>query len=474
MTLPHIPILRYGVEYDSLSTVEVKDHRTGEPLAIVSQANAGIIRRDAMKIDDAWNKLRSMSIKDLMAITREAGEKFMNESLPLGNRGHTQSPDEYVETLSKTSGLPHTLCRRNMAKVYEVFEKMPTILGSLMRGLSFEAIDEGKGEQAGSPVCFFPTAKSLGCVLPSNSPGVNSLWMPAIPLKTPLFLKPGREEPWTPYRIMQAFLAAGCPKEAFGYYPTDHEGAESILTRSGKALLFGDANTTARYKSNPNINIHGPGYSKVLVGEDMIDNWRDFIDVLVGSVADNGGRSCINASGIIVPRHAAEIADELAKRLAAIKPAVANDPEAKLSSFANPKMAEYMDDAIDSDLEGAEDVTARYREGDRKVNLDGSIFLQPTLVQCPDIEHPLAKREFLFPYASITEVPQAEMVDKIGPTLVVSAITNDPAFIGELMVAEHVDRLNVGTMPTSKVHWDQPHEGNLFEFLYRRRALQYA
>jgi hypothetical protein len=29
-------------------------------------------------------------------------------------------------------------------------------------------------------------------------------------------------------------------------------------------------------------------------------------------------------------------------------------------------------------------------------------------------------------------------------------------------------------MPTCQVQWEQPHEGNLFEFLYHRRAIQRA
>ena len=35
-------------------------------------------------------------------------------------------------------------------------------------------------------------------------------------------------------------------------------------------------------------------------------------------------------------------------------------------------------------------------------------------------------------------------------------------------------RLNLGRLPTAHVEWNQPHEGNLFEFLYHRRAIQYA
>ena len=46
-----------------------------------------------------------------------------------------------------------------------------------------------------------------------------------IPLKIPLVLKPGSAEPWSPYRIIQAFIRAGAPREAFSFYPTDHAGS---------------------------------------------------------------------------------------------------------------------------------------------------------------------------------------------------------------------------------------------------------
>ena len=64
------------------------------------------------------------------------------------------------------------------------------------------------------------------------------------------------------------------------------------------------------------------------------------------------------------------------------------------------------------------------------------------------------------------------MLEQIGPSLVVTAITRDEAFIGQIMECHHVDRLNIGPVSTMKISWDQPHEGNLFEFLYTRRAIQ--
>jgi hypothetical protein len=78
----------------------------------------------------------------------------------------------------------------------------------------------------------------------------------------------------------------------------------------------------------------------------------------------------------------------------------------------------------------------------------------------------------MFPFASVTEIPQERMLREIGETLVVSAWTDNPAWIRQLMNSPDIERLNIGPFPTNRVQWEQPHEGNLFEFLYRRRAIQ--
>lgn len=475
MALPNLPVLRRGQVYDSLEKTELKNVRTGEPVATVGQANAALIRRDLRRAASR-DALRAVPVARLLDICKDAGRLFLEATLPLGGDGQTQSAQEYIEALSATSGLPHALVRRNMAKIHQVFTEMPTILRGLTRGMDLNIIDRGSGEQAGVPVSYFAVTDALGVVLPSNSPGVNSLWMPAIALKIPVVLKPGREEPWTPFRIVQAFMAAGCPPEAFSFYPTDHEGSGAILEGCGRALIFGDQSTVERYAANPAVQPHGPGWSKVLIGEDCMDEWPEFVDILVASIAENGGRSCINASAIVVPRHADEIADALARRLSAITPRPATDEQATLAGFANPKMAEMMDAAIETGLgtPGADEATAKYRVGSRRVTQDGSTYLLPTLVRCRSFEHPLANREFLFPYASVVEVPQEKMLDVIGPSLVVTALTRDEKFIDQLLASPNVERLNIGPLPTTRVQWDQPHEGNLFEFLYRRRAIQRA
>lgn len=446
---PHLPAFRLGRPYESLDRVELKND-----LGSVSQVNAGIIRKDLQKIGESREVLKKFSFAQMIRICERAGQIFLNEN----------NPEEYVERLSQTSGLPHVMARRNMQRINGVLANMGEVLRGLTRGLDLD--------DATSPYRFFPATNCLGLVMPSNSPAVNSLWLPAIALRIPVVIKPGRDEPWTPWRLIQSFIEAGAPAEAFGFYPTDHEGADTIVRLSGRALVFGDKATTDKYAGNPAVQVHGPGHSKVLIGADQIENWPDFIDVLVDSISANGGRSCLCASSVVVPSHGKEIANELARRLAEIKPMRHNDDNARLSAFANPTMAEAIDADIERNLSGAEDMTARYRQGPRKVELEGATYLCPTVVLCNSFSHPLANKEYLFPYASVVEVPQDKMLEQIGRSLVVTAITRDENWIAELMEFEPVDRLNIGLVSTMKISWDQPHEGNLFEFLYKRRAYE--
>jgi len=66
------------------------------------------------------------------------------------------------------------------------------------------------------------------------------------------------------------------------------------------------------------------------------------------------------------------------------------------------------------------------------------------------------------------------MLRRIGPTLVCSAITEDVKLQHQLVNATHIDRLNIGAIPTIRLDWLQPHEGNIVEFLFRPRAFQAA
>ena len=470
----HIPILRKGAPYKSLDVVRVAHHRTREPFVEISQANAGLIRRDLADEERARAALAAFSVAELIAMSVRAAEIFANDELPLGDE--SQTPEAYVEQVSATTGLPHVLARRNMGKIRGAMAQMESVLRGLTRNLDFSILDRGHGEIEGGAVSFFPRTQSLGVVLPSNSPGVHSLWVPAVALKIPLVLKPGGAEPWTPYRIIQSFTRAGVPREAFGFYPTGHGGAGEILRHTGRGMVFGDVASVAQWNEDGRVEVHGPGYSKVVIGDDCVDDWEKYLDVIAASIVDNGGRSCVNASGVWVTRHADEIAEALAERFAAIVPRAANDEAAQLAPFADERVAARISQMIDQGLQenGARDVTAEKRGSGRLRVWDNCAYLLPTVVRCESHLHPLANREFLFPFASVVEVKPDELPDAMCASLVVTAITRDEGLIAKLLSSPHVDRLNLGAIPTNQISWDQPHEGNLFEHLYARRAFQQA
>jgi acyl-CoA reductase-like NAD-dependent aldehyde dehydrogenase len=471
----HIPLLRRGVPYRSLDVAHAPHHATGQPFVEISQANVGLIRRDLLQQEAMRASLAKIPVARLLQMIGEAAEILLHGALPIGD--DRQRPDDYVEQVSATTGMPHAMVKRNLARVASVMTNAPDILRGLTRGLDLTVLDRGIGEANGHAVSFYPKAQALGVVLPSNSPGVHGLWVPAVALKMPLVLKPGAAEPWTPYRIIQALLQAGMPADGLNYFPSDHAGAGEIVRQCGRSMFFGDVASVGSFAGDPRIELHGPGYSKIVIGPDIAGTWREHLDLMVASVADNGGRSCVNASGVWTASHGREIADAMAASLAHIQPRAATDPQARLAPFVDPRVAQRLTEQIDAGLRepGAIDVTARHRHGPRLVQFGGSTYLLPTVIHCESSSHPLANREFLFPFISVVDVTADEMAAMphvLGPTLVVTALTRDQPLIDRLLGSDLVGRLNLGPIQTNTIAWDQPHEGNLFEHLYGRRAFQ--
>jgi acyl-CoA reductase-like NAD-dependent aldehyde dehydrogenase len=470
----HLSVLRWGQPYESLDIDEVVHFATGEPIAKVGRANGGLIQRDMRKAERAREALLQIPIDELIKRVGHAGELYMNGTIPMGNG--SQTPDEFARAQSASTGLPEHMCRANMKKNGFVLAEMRNILTSLTRGLDFNVLSRGFGEERGVPISFQAQSPVLGLVLPSNSPGVHTLWLPIIPMQVGLVLKPGPQEPWTPYRMAGAFFEAGIPREAISIYPGEGDVGAAVLDSCSRSLVFGGTATVDRYRGNPKVQAHGPGFSKILLGDDEVDNWEKYIDLMAESVAINSGRGCINCSGIWASRHTREIADALAKRLAAIRPLPPDDPNAALAAFTVPGVADAISQSIDADLKqpGVTDVTAKYRDGDRVVKQGRADYLLPTVVHSESPEAAIAQKEFMFPFVSVVECPESKMIESVGPTLVCSAITANENLRKGLTGAVHIDRLNLGPVPTTKLNWLQPHEGNIVEFLFRARAFQTA
>jgi len=469
----NIPVLRWGKPYESLDHDQVVHFDTGEPIAKVSQANRGLIERDMRTAHRAREILREIPCKELIARLKKAADLYESATLPLGDG--QQSPEDFGRQQSASTGLPEHMCRGNMSKNSFVLRNMDKILDCLTRGLDLDILTKGYGEESrGVTLSYQAQAPTLSAVLPSNSPGVHTLWLPAIPLQLGLVLKPGPQEPWTPYRMISAFIAAGIPAEVFAVYPGGPEAGAAVLSSAQRAMIFGGTATVEQYKGNPRVQAHGPGFSKILLGDDCVDDWEKHLDLMAESIYINSGRGCINCSGVWASRHTKEIAEALAAKIGPIEVKPPTDPQAGLAAFTVAGQAKGVWGMIEADLKesGVTDLTSKY--GTRLVERERCAYLRPMIVHCTSPDAAIAKKEYMFPFSTVVECPQDQMLAKIGPTLVGTAITNDAAFIEQLVGATHIDRLNLGPIPTTRLNWLQPHEGSIIDFLFRSRALQVA
>jgi len=469
----NIPVFRWGQPYESLDLDEVIHFDTGETLAKVGQANPGLLAKDMKKAHRARQVLREIPIRQLVDIMKKAADLYKDGTLAIGDG--TQSPEDFARHQSASTGLPEHMCKANMAKNHFVLSNMDRILDCLTRGLDPDILTRGHGvESRGVTVSYQAQSPVLGLVLPSNSPGVHTLWLPVIPMQIGLILKPGPQEPWTPYRMASAFFEAGVPREAIGIYPGAAEMGAEVVNRCGRTKIFGSTETVKRYEGNPRVQVHGPGFSKILLGDDVVDDWETYLDLMVDSIYLNSGRGCINCSGVWASRHTKEIAQALAERLGPIDAKPPEDPEAALAAFTVPGQAQAIHATIQNKIKesNATDMTEKF--GPRLVEREHCAYLRPWIIHCDGPERPVAHTEYMFPYSTVVQCPHAEMIDRIGPTLVASAITRDAHWEQQLLAATHIDRLNIGPIPTIKLDWLQPHEGNIVEFLFRARAFQKA
>ena len=471
MAVLNIPVLRWGKPYTSLETEDVVHFITGETLARVSQANTGLLGRDIRLAQRARQVLTEIPVADLIATMKKAGDLYLNGTLPMGDGA--QTPDDFARQQSASTGLPEHMCKANMGKNHFVLSNMDRILDALTRGLDLNILTRGYGiESRGVMVSYQAQAPVLGLVLPSNSPGVHTLWLPVIPMQVGLLLKPGPQEPWTPYRMTAAFTEAGVPKEAIAIYPGYGEMGAEVVRRSNRTMIFGGLPTVERYRGDSRVQVHGPGFTKIMLGDDVVDEWEKYLDVMVDSVFLNSGRGCINCSGIWASRHTREIAEALAERIGPVEPKPPEDPDSKLAAFTVPGAARAIWKSIESGLGdgNVEHVTEKF--GPRLVEHERCGYVRPVVIHADSPDSALANTEFMFPFVSVVRCPQNEMLKGIGSTLVGTAITYDEAFQRELMEATHIDRLNLGPVPTIQLDWLQPHEGNIVEFLFRPRAFQ--
>ena len=295
-------------------------------------------------------------------------------------------------------------------------------------------LSHGRGEERGVPISYQAQSPVLGLVLPSNSPGVHTLWLPIIPMQVGLVLKPGPAGAVDAVPHGRGLLRRRHPARGdLDLSRARRTSARPCWTRCPRSLIFGGTATVDRYRGNPRVQAHGPGFSKILLGDDVVDQWERYLDVMVESVFINSGRSCINTSGIWASRHTKEIAEALAARLATVEALPPDDPQRRPGGVhgAGRGRGDLAVDRRRPQAPMASRTSRRRIARDARVVKQGRAdYLLPTVVHCESPEAAIAKKEYMFPFVTVVECPEAKMIDAIGPTLVCTAITGSPSSSG--------------------------------------------
>ena len=119
--------------------------------------------------------------------------------------------------------------------------EMEQVLRGLTRGLPFEVLDNGYAPG----LSFFPRTHTLGVVLPSNSPGVHSLWLPAIALKTALVLQARQRRAVDSVSNHSGADQGRSAAGGVSLLPVRSRGRRPrFCAITGRGMVFGDVSTT--------------------------------------------------------------------------------------------------------------------------------------------------------------------------------------------------------------------------------------
>ncbi len=185
---------------------EVVHFITGEPIAKVSQANGGMLQRDMRHAQRARDVLREIPMRGADR-ARQEGRRAVSERHAADGRRHAVARRVRPPAVGQHRPARAHVQGEHAEELLRADEHGPDAR-RLTRGLPLSILSRGYGvESRGVVVSYQAQSPALGLVLPSNSPGVHTLWLPVIPMQIGLVLKPGPQEPWTPYRMTAAFIA---------------------------------------------------------------------------------------------------------------------------------------------------------------------------------------------------------------------------------------------------------------------------
>jgi acyl-CoA reductase-like NAD-dependent aldehyde dehydrogenase len=299
-----------------------------------------------------------------------------------------------------------------------------------------------------------------------NAPGVHGLWLQALALGYRVAVRPSRREPFTGHRLILSLRAAGFRDADAVLLPTDYAGADEIIRDADLAMVYGGQDVVDKYAADPRVFPNGPGRTKILVTADR--DWRDYLGVIVESIAGLGGTACVNTTAVLYEGDPAPLAHAVAERLAAIEALPESDERATLPTRpiddARTLAAYLASKAADTmAVLGADQVVADLG--------NGRAALRPAvhLLDRPVIE--TLNIELAFPCVWIAPWSRSDGIEPLRHSLVLNAITGDEDLLDDLVNEPTITNVYSGSHLTQASTPVMPHDGYLADFLMRNKGV---
>jgi acyl-CoA reductase-like NAD-dependent aldehyde dehydrogenase len=434
-------------------TRDVITDTAGVPVAELSMVPALYVSRTI----SAQRKMRPLPVKQREAALRRAADIFVNSVITGLGFNH------YVGLASRVSGLPIGVAR---AQIRGVADALTTAFDSVWPARPFGTAFDWREERTLFGGAVWARRGEVFAVHASgNAPGIHGLWPQALALGYRVAIRPSRREPLTAHRLIHALHEAGFRSEDVVYLPTDYAGADEIIRAADLAMVYGGQDVINKYANDPTVFPNGPGRSKILITAEQ--DWRDYLDVIVDSISNQGGMACVNTTAVLYEGDPAPLAQAIAERLSTIQPLPNADERAVLPTQPIDKaqaIADYLAAKATGTIPvlGADQVVADLGDGDAA--------LRPAvhLLATPDIEK--LNVELAFPCVWVSPWSRSHGLEPLRNSLVLNAITTDKDLLDDLVNEPTVTNLYSGHHPTHHMRPQIPHDGFLADFLMRNKG----
>jgi acyl-CoA reductase-like NAD-dependent aldehyde dehydrogenase len=439
------------------------DYRTRNREVILSTAGVSVAEMSMVpplyvsRTIAAQRKIRPLPAAQREAALADAADRF--ETAVIAGLNF----ETYVALASRISGLPIAVTRAGARSVADTV------------ALAFDAVRPARPMGAavnwreertrGGSAVWARRGEVFAVHAAGNGPGVHGLWPQALALGYRVAVRPSRREPLTAHRLINALREAGFRAEDAVYLPTDHGGADEIIRSADLAMVYGGQDVVDKYANDPTVVVNGPGRAKILITADR--DWRDYLDLIVESIANLGGMACVNTTAVLYEGDPAPLARAIADRLATIEPLPTEDERAILPTQPIDKaqaLASYLaiKAAQTTPLLGADHVVA--------VLSDGYAALRPAVHLMAQPDSDKLNIELPFPCVWVAPWSRGAGMEPLRRSLVVTAITGDEDLIDDLLAEPTVTNVYCGHHPTFYGAPEIPHDGFLADALMRNKG----